>query len=246
MMRTRTPLSGSRNLGVRYMPRPDLVIFDCDGVLVDSELIDARIRSECLRAEGFSVTALELAKHPGISGANLVAMIERRFGRPLLENFMKTTRAKIMSAFTEELRAIDGVCELLGSLNTPVCVATNSHTDRVRHSLEVTGLWQFFDPHVFSAVMVAHGKPAPDLFYFAAERLDAAPAHCLVVEDSIHGVMAAKAAGMEVWGFCGGSHCRTGHAERLLDAGCKQVFARMVELGDVLRQRQLGGVGELK
>jgi HAD superfamily hydrolase (TIGR01509 family) len=216
------------------MGRPDLVIFDCDGVLVDSELIDARIRSECLRAEGFAVTPQELAEHPGISGADLVAMIERRFGRPLPEGFMKNTRAKIMSVFTDELKAIDGVCELLGSLDMPVCVATNSHTDRVRHSLEVTGLWRFFEPHVFSATMVSRGKPAPDLFLFAAERRDVSRANCLVVEDSTHGIMAAQAAGMEVVGFCGGSHCRIGHGERLLGAGCRQVFARMSELGEFL------------
>ena len=106
-----------------------------------------------------------------------------------------------MSAFRDELIAIDGVGELLGSLNTTVCLATNSHPDRVRHSLEVTGLWQFFDPHVFSAT---------------------------------HGVAAARAAGMEVVGFCGGSHCRQGHADRLLEAGCTQVFARMGELGEFL------------
>jgi len=218
----------------RLMGRPDLVIFDCDGVLVDSELIDARVRSECLRAEGFAVTAQELAEHPGISGANLIAMIERRFERSLPEGFMKEAREKIMSVFTDGLRAIDGVGELLGSLNTPVCVATNSHTDRVRHSLEVTGLWRFFEPHVFSAMMVARGKPAPDLFLFAAERLNVSPANCLVVEDSVHGIMAAQAAGLEVVGFCGGSHCRIGHADHLLGAGCKQVFARMNELGEFL------------
>jgi HAD superfamily hydrolase (TIGR01509 family) len=216
------------------MGRPDLVIFDCDGVLVDSELIDARIRSQCLRAEGFAVTAQELAEHPGISGANLVAMIERRFGRPLPEGFMKNTRAKVMSVFTDELRAIDGVCELLGSLNMPVCVATNSHTDRVRHSPRSHGPLAVFEPHVFSATMVARGKPAPDLFLFAAERLNVSRASCLVVEDNTHGIMAAQAAGMEVVGFRGGSHCRTGHGECLLGLGCKQVFARMSELGEFL------------
>jgi beta-phosphoglucomutase-like phosphatase (HAD superfamily) len=147
------------------MGRPDLVIFDCDGVLVDSELIDARIRSQCLRAEGFAVTAQELAEHPGISGANLVAMIERRFGRPLPEGFMKNTRAKIMSVFTDELRAIDGVCELLGSLNMPVCVATNSHTDRVRHSLEVTGLWRF-SSRMCSALRWLHAGSRPLISFF--------------------------------------------------------------------------------
>lgn len=214
---------------------PGLIIFDCDGVLVDSELIDARVRSECLRAEGFNITAEDLAEHPGISGAHLVAMIEGRFQRRLPTDFMKTARAKIMSVFTNELKAVDGISDLLELLQVPICVATNSHPDRVRHSLEVTGLWQFFNPHVFSAAMVANGKPAPDLFLFAAERLKTHPADCLVVEDSINGIKAAQAAGMKVVGFCGGSHCRPDHADRLRAAGCKRVLARMTELAQFLK-----------
>src|SRR5215469_7266330 len=127
-------------------------------------------------------------------------MIRRRFDRPLPEGFMQATRAKIMSVFTDELRAIEGIHELLGSLTMPLCVASNSHLDRVRHSLEVTELLQFFDPHVFSAIMVERGKPAPDPFLFAAQRLNVSPADCLVVEDSVHGIIAAQAAGMEAVG----------------------------------------------
>jgi HAD superfamily hydrolase (TIGR01509 family) len=216
------------------MTRPGLVIFDCDGVLVDSEHIDTRIRSECLQAAGFPITADELGSHSGISGRGLVEMIERRFGRPLPDRFMETTRAKIMRAFTDELRAIEGISELLGSLTMPVCVASNSHLERVRHSLEVTALLRFFEPHLFSAIMVEHGKPAPDLFLFAAERLNVSPGDCLVIEDSVHGVMAAKAAGMEVVGFYGGSHCQAGHADRLAGAGCQYVFARISEVGEFI------------
>ena len=216
------------------MIRLGLVIFDCDGVLVDSELIDARIRSECFRAEGFPVTLEDLQESSGISGAGLADMIRTRFGRPLPEGFMQATRAKIMSALIDELRAIEGISELLRSLTMRLCVASNSHLDRVRHSLEVTGLLQFFDPHVFSAIMVERGKPAPDLFLFAAQRLNVSPADCLVVEDSVHGIIAAQAAGMEVVGFSGGSHCQTGHGERLIAAGCKRVFARMSEIGEFL------------
>jgi HAD superfamily hydrolase (TIGR01509 family) len=199
-------------------------------VLVDSELIDARIRAECFQAEGFSVTVEDLHSHSGISGAGLAEMILKRFGRPMPEGFMQATRAQIMRAFTDELRAIEGVAELLASMTVPVCVATNSHPDRVRHSLKVTGLLRFFDPHVFSAFMVDRGKPAPDLFLFAADKFGVAPNRCLVLEDSVHGVTAARAAGMEVIGFSGGSHCRPGHAERLFAAGCGRVFAKMSEV----------------
>jgi HAD superfamily hydrolase (TIGR01509 family) len=134
-----------------------------------------------------------------------------------------------MRAFTEELRGTKGVFELLRSLTIPVCVASNSHPDRVRHSPEVTGLWEFFDPHVFSAVRVERGKSAPDVFLLAAERLNISSAHCLVIEDSVHGTIAAQAAGMAVVGFCGASHCKTDHAERLFGAGCMCVFTRMGE-----------------
>jgi HAD superfamily hydrolase (TIGR01509 family) len=220
---------------------PSLLIFDCDGVLVDSELIDARIRSECFQDERFPVTAEDLQQHPGISSAGLAEMIEERFGRPIPDGFMRAARAKIMDVFTQELRAIDGIAELLRSLTVPVCVASNSHTDRVRHSLQVTDLWQFFDPHVFSATIVGRGKPAPDLFLFAARKFGIPPGECLVVEDSVHGVTAALAAGMEVVGFCGGSHCQTGHPERLLSAGCNRVFARMSEVGEFLNRSDRSG-----
>jgi len=216
------------------MSQPSLIIFDCDGVLVDSEHIDARIRSECFQAAGFVVTMQDLLANPGKSRAGLEEMIERRFGRPIPEGFMEETRAKILTAFTDELRAIDGVSQLLGSLSVPVCVASNSHPDRIRHSLEITDLWRFFDPHVFSAFMVTRAKPAPDLFLFAAERLSIAPGDCLVVEDSVNGITAARAAGMEVIGFCGGSYCRPDHVDRLLSAGCTRVFARMSEVQEFL------------
>lgn len=229
-----------REAALRKLPErqfPGLVIFDCDGVLVDSELIDARIRSESFQAEGFPVTVEDLRSHSGISGAGMGDMILERFGRPMPEDFMQATRAKIMRAFTDELRAIEGVAELLAALSTPICVATNSHPDRVRHSLEVTGLLRFFDPHVFSAFMVERGKPAPDLFLFAADKFGVAPADCLVTEDSVHGVTAARAAGMDVIGFCGGSHCQPGHAERLIAAGCGHVFAGMREVREFLLSR---------
>ena len=180
------------------MIRPGLVIFDCDGVLVDSELNGVRIWGECLRAEGFPIPLEDLQESSGISGADVAKMIRRRFGRPLPEGFMQATRAKIISAFTDELRAIEGISELLRSLTMRLCVASNSHLDRVRHSLEVTGLLQFFDPHVFSAILVERGQTCSRPVSFCCERLNFSPADCLVVEDSVHGIIAAQAAGVEV------------------------------------------------
>src|SRR5262249_26977037 len=133
-----------------------------------------------------------------------------------------------------ELRAIAGVADLLAALEMPRCVASNSHIDRVRHALTLTQLIGFFEPHLFSASMVAHGKPAPDLFLLAAKTLGISPEQCLVIEDSFSGVAGARAAGMRVVGFTGGGHCRPGHAERLRDAGCTAVFATMPEFAGYL------------
>jgi len=133
-----------------------------------------------------------------------------------------------------------GVEDLLAALPMPRCVASNGRLDRVRQRLALTGLLAFFDPHVFSASQVAFGKPAPDLFLFAAQRLGARPGECTVVEDSIPGVEAAIAARMPVVGFCGGGHCPQDHADRLIAAGCSRVFAKMPDLAAFLREGQCG------
>jgi HAD superfamily hydrolase (TIGR01509 family) len=214
------------------MARPALVIFDCDGVLIDSEIIAARVFAQCLGEAGFSATPEEaLALGWGKNAATLAIAVEERFGRPLPAGFIEKMRAAIGRAYEGELRPITGVAELLVEFDLPRCVASNSHIDRVRHALELTGLLDFFEPHLFSASMVAHGKPAPDLFLLAAAQFGAAPQQCLVIEDSFSGVAAAHAAGMPVVGFVGGSHCPAAHADRLREAGCAEVFAAMNQLG---------------
>jgi len=215
---------------------PDLVIFDCDGVLIDSEVIAARILGECLSACGFPITAAEaMALGFGSNRVTLTAAVEARFGRALPSDFFDVMRAATAVAFESELRAMPGVVELLAALPGPRCVASNSHTARIRHALAVTGLLRWFDPHVYSATEVARGKPAPDLFLHAAARLGADPAKTLVIEDSPIGVAAALAAGMAVVGFYGGSHCPDNHGELLLAGGCAQVFPHMIELAAFLR-----------
>jgi HAD superfamily hydrolase (TIGR01509 family) len=214
---------------------PALVIFDCDGVLVDSEMIALRILAACLNEAGFVLTVEEaMALGVGKSATTFGIAVEQEFGRPLPANFMEGMRARTMAAFTDELRIVDGVDRLLVALTLPRCVASNGHIDRVRHALSSTGLLSHFDPHIYTAEMVAHSKPAPDLFLFAAARHQVAPDQCLVVEDSLSGVAAARAAGMPVAGFVGGSHCRPGHAEAMREAGCAAVFARMEELAEFL------------
>jgi HAD superfamily hydrolase (TIGR01509 family) len=219
----------------------DLVIFDCDGVLVDSELIFARVLGECLVEVDLPATTEEaLALGFGKNRATLCAAVESRFGRALSDEFFETMRARTALVLERELQPIPGVGELLHALPLPRCVASNGHLQRVRERLAVTGLLRFFEPHVFSAIQVAAGKPAPDLFLFAAERLGTPPQRCIVIEDSAAGVEAAVAAGMPVVGFCGGSHCPDGHADRLIAAGCSQVFARMPDLAAYLRGEPCG------
>jgi beta-phosphoglucomutase-like phosphatase (HAD superfamily) len=147
----------------------DLVIFDCDGVLVDSEVISSRIFRECLAELGVALT-LEEAMLFGIgkSSTTFAAAIEQEFGITLPAGFIEGRRAQIMNAFTSELRPIEGISELLAALKLKRCVASNSHIDRVHHALATTGLLPHLEPHIYTAAMVERGKPAPDLFLHAA------------------------------------------------------------------------------
>ncbi|HEX2113909.1 MAG TPA: HAD family hydrolase [Alphaproteobacteria bacterium] len=215
--------------------RPSLVIFDCDGVLIDSELIACRVDAECLSEIGFPTTAAFIQEHfVGVSSRMMFERIERAHGRKLPEGFAAVLQQRLHAAFTAELAAIDGVAEMLPTLGMQACVASSSQPERLRHTLALTGLWPHFDPHVFSATMVKNGKPAPDLFLYAAERMRVDPRGCVVVEDSLAGVAAARAAKMRVLGFTGGSHCGTDHGARLREAGADAVFNDMRRLPELL------------
>lgn len=215
--------------------KPSLVIFDCDGVLIDSEVIACRVDAECLNEIGFPTTAQFIQEHfVGVSSRMMFERIERDHGRKLPEGFSAALQARLNAAFDGELEAISGVADVLPTLGVQVCVASSSQPERLRHTLGLTGLWAHFDPHVFSATMVKSGKPAPDLFLYAAERMRTVPRDCVVVEDSLAGVTAARAAGMRVLGFTGGSHCGPGHAARLRAAGAAAVFDDMHRLPELL------------
>jgi HAD superfamily hydrolase (TIGR01509 family) len=215
--------------------KPSLVIFDCDGVLIDSEVIACRVDAECLSEIGFPTTAQFIQEHfVGVSSRMMFDRIERDHGRKLPAGFSATLQARLNAAFDGELEAISGVADILPTLGVQVCVASSSQPERLRHTLGLTGLWTHFDPHVFSATMVKNGKPAPDLFLYAAERMGTVPRDCVVVEDSLAGVAAARAAGMRVLGFTGGSHCGPEHAARLRGAGAAAVFDDMHRLPELL------------
>jgi HAD superfamily hydrolase (TIGR01509 family) len=214
---------------------PGLTIFDCDGVLVDSEMIACRVCVPCLAELGIEITAEEVAdRYIGMSAGSMIADLETRYDRHLPMDLYETMRDRIIAAFETEPLTIDGVDAVLASHRGNICVATGSTQERVRRCLTLVGLLRHFDPHIFSATQVAHGKPAPDLFLFAAQQMGADARDCLVIEDSVHGVMAAVAAGMRVLGFTGGSHCRPGHADRLLAAGASAIFQHMRDLPPLL------------
>lgn len=189
------------------MARPGLVIFDCDGVLVDSEPISLRLLVETLASAGLSVTMAEAdARFLGRSLAATREILAREDGLTLTDAALDEMRRRLYDAFRAELRPIPGVAAVLDALPCPFCVASSSQPERIELSLRVTGLWDRFGGRVFSSTMVTHGKPAPDLFLLAAQSLGHDPADCAVVEDSPAGIMAAQAARMRVVAFTGGSH----------------------------------------
>ncbi len=212
-----------------------LLIFDCDGVLVDSEPIARRVLAELLAEIGFPVPdAASAENHTGVSLPAVMAMIEKTAGRALPPDFAACLRLRSQRAFDNDLQAMPAVAKALACLTVPKCVASSGSPQKVRRNLALTGLLAYFEPYLFSAEMVACGKPAPDLFLYAAQRMGESPADCIVIEDSVAGVQAGIAAGMRVLGFVGGGHCGPGSAPRLLAAGAAHVCERMADLPAVL------------
>jgi len=187
-----------------------LVIFDCDGVLVDSEPLAMRVLLEGLGEFGYAIGEEEAyERFLGRSLANMQAVLRAEYGSELSPDRLERMRQRLFEVYRQELLPINGVAAMLDRLATPRCVASSSQMERLRVSLEVTDLLPRFTPHLFSATMVAQGKPAPDLFLHVAERMAVAPAACLVIEDSAAGIEAAQRAGMRVFGFVGGGHTRS-------------------------------------
>jgi HAD superfamily hydrolase (TIGR01509 family) len=183
----------------------DLVIFDCDGVLVDSEPIANRILTEMLNELGLPIGPTETrAAFVGRSMSSCLEIIGARLGRPAPPGFARAYEARLFAAFDEELHPVAGVVEALGRIRVPLCVASSSSLERMRLALGVTGLLPRFEGRMFSASEVEQGKPDPALFLHAARILGARPRACAVVEDTDVGVQAGQAAGMTVFAFAGG------------------------------------------
>jgi HAD superfamily hydrolase (TIGR01509 family) len=204
----------------------DLVIFDCDGVLVDSEVISCRAHAETLTRHGYPITADQvLRRFLGVSDREARLTIENETGRRLPE-----IKAAALRFYADELEPIAYAAEAIEAIGLPRCVASSGTPEKIHHGLTCAGLYDRLAPNIFSATQVKRGKPAPDLFLFAAGRMEVPPARCLVIEDSVAGVTGARAAGMTVLGFHGGSHCGAGHAETLRAAGAARTFHDMRQL----------------
>ena len=213
-----------------------LLIFDCDGVLVDSESLSCRIDAEFLTQIGIPYTAEEIARQfLGVSLKTMIARIEAERGCRLPDDFSERLNRILFARFETDLKPIEGVRDTILSLPHPRCVASSSVPERIALSLRITGLSDLFDD-IFSSTQVPRGKPAPDLFLHAASNMKARPEDCLVIEDSVAGVQAALAAGMRVIGFTGGGHCGPDHAEKLRQAGAPLVIDRMADLPDAVRR----------
>jgi HAD superfamily hydrolase (TIGR01509 family) len=186
-------------------PKPELVIFDCDGVLVDSEKLAVKVDAFVLAAVGWPMSEAEIIdRFVGRSHRDMTTAIEEHLGRQLPDDWDAPYRHLYQEVFDADLTEVDGVTEALDALTLPSCVASSGTHEGLRHKLGLTGLYERFEGRIFSASEVAHGKPAPDLFLHAARTLGVDPAHCVVVEDSRYGVAAARAAGMRVYGYYGG------------------------------------------
>lgn len=218
-----------------------LVIFDCDGVLIDSELISARMLVAELAQLGVTIDLDYVARHfLGRSYPVVMQQIRRDFHLDLPPDFEARYRERLLASFEAELRIMPGVLDVIGGLAVPMCVATSSSPQRAEMSLGIVGLGHLVGPHLFTATMVERGKPAPDLFLHAARAMGVQPCDCLVIEDSLNGLRAARAAGMQVWHFTGGSHLAGRTLEMPEEARPDRTFASFTEFFQIapeLRRR---------
>ena len=207
------------------------LIFDCDGVLVDSEVIAHQTLLDVLIPLGFTMTLEESFRvFAGRSLKDTIAVIEQRLGHAIPDDIMSRARDLLFARFRTDLKPVVGVKDAIDSMPYPRCAASSSSPDRLRLALEVTGLAPLFGDRVYSATQVARGKPAPDLFLLAARLMQTDPGRCFVIEDSPLGVEAGRAAGMRVIGFAGASHASADLAQVLAAAGAHRVVRAMREL----------------
>lgn len=223
-------------------PAIGLAIFDCDGVLVDSEPLAMRVLLETISEAGLTLTpAFGYERFLGRSLATTCAVLSEEFGIDLTHEALDRMRLRLYEVFRLELKPMAGIHAALDALPVPYCVASSSQLERIRLALDVTSLRSRFEPRIFSASMVSRGKPAPDLFLHAAAEMGIAPTRCLVVEDSPAGIEAARLAGMHVCGFTGGSHARADtHRKALEVVEPDYLIDDMGDLPDLIRGVRAG------
>jgi HAD superfamily hydrolase (TIGR01509 family) len=220
------------------MTQPELVIFDFDGTLVDSEIIAARVEADLLTEAGFPITGEELSiRYAGLTFKDIMLRIEEEAQFPLKATLIGEAETLVDRKLRAEVRAIDGARAAILSVQPPKCICSNSRTERIRFMLETTGMDRLFSKDdVFSSLDTPSGKPkpAPDVFLHAAKHYGARPENTFVIEDSVHGIHGAKAAGMRVIGFTGAAHSYPGHADALTDAGAETVIHRWADFRGVV------------
>jgi HAD superfamily hydrolase (TIGR01509 family) len=214
-----------------------LYLFDCDGVIVDSEVIAAEVDAEHLASVGFTITPEEVIRRfAGLTARDIVEIVEAETGRQLPDEFLHGQKEKLDRRLASEVKAVPGIEALLDAIEGhPRCVCSNSSGERLRITMERTQLWDRFAPNIFSAVEVGtrQAKPDPNVYRYAIEKFGADPREVVVIEDSVFGVTAGRAAGARVVGFTGASHAWPGLADLLTEAGAETVIRRLSELPKV-------------
>ena len=217
-----------------------LVIFDCDGVLVDSEILACGVQARALTEYGLSLTGADVARRfLGVSAKDMRMALENDLGRPLPDDHETRCGAELFALFRSELKPVEGIAPIVAALHAaghPRCVASSSSPERIALALDVVGLHDHLRPHIFSSTLVERGKPAPDLFLYAAKAMGFPPSRCVVVEDSVNGVKAARSAGMLALGFLGGTHCAPEHGGELMRAGADRICRNASELAQALSE----------
>ncbi|NLR95297.1 HAD family phosphatase [Rhizobium sp. P38BS-XIX] len=215
----------------------DLIIFDCDGVLVDSEIIAAQVESKLLTDAGYPISTEEMGERfAGMTWRNILFEVEREASIPLSASLLDQSEKLLDIKLANDVQPILGVPQALSKLPMPRCICSNSSSARLEMMLTRVGYFKLFAPNIFSAKDLGADrvKPKPDIFLHGAEQMNVSPANTIVVEDSVHGVHAARSAGMRVIGFTGASHTYPSHADRLTDAGAETVVSRMSDLPGVV------------
>lgn len=227
---------GRSSISKRYQA----ILWDCDGVLIDSEHLACGASAAFCTEKGYPITTENfIDRFVGMNRFQIYAAIEAETGRKLVEGDDMAAQMfeRLKKIFDEKLKACDGIADILAAATVPMAVASGSSAARLDYSLGLTGLKDFFKGHIYTSEELPRGKPSPDIFLHAAQQLGVAPEDCLVVEDGIHGIHAAQAAGMDVVAYLGGSHMTPALMEKVRAQSPLHCFMQMSELTNFLKLR---------